>query len=130
MRANNKNRRIVEKRKTSRLHIPLNIEYRVMPKQKIIKEKLTDISGGGVKLTLDSPLKKGERLKTLIYFPEERLPITAFSEVVWCKPRMVNNKKKFDLGVKYVKITPRDRNRFIFVFCEMMINYFILGKFK
>lgn len=119
-----------DRRKAQRLSIPLNIEYKVFPKLKIIKQKLSDISGSGFKLALGHPLRQGERLKTLIYFPEEPLPITAFSEVVRCKTIKINNKKRFNIGLKYLKIIPKDRYRFISLFCEMMVNYFVLGRAK
>jgi len=118
-----------DNRKTHRLKIPLKIEYKLLPRKKILEQSFSeDISGGGFRLSLNRRFNKGDKLKTLIYFPKESCPVTAFSEVVWCKRRLAKNKKIFDAGIKYIKIAPGDRERFVFLFCEMMINYFVLSR--
>ena len=85
-----------------------------------------DVSGGGVGLKVPSPFKKGARLKTLLYFPNEKKPVASLSEVVWCKksPKTHN----YYAGIRHIKIEPRDRERFVFLFCEMMVNYFLLPR--
>lgn len=119
-----------DKRKSERLSIPLKMEYKVLPRQKILIETFSrDISGGGLRITLDHPLKIKDRLKTILYFPNETHPITAISKVIWCK-RNKEDKNAYDIGIKYIKVIPKDRDRFVFLFCEMMVNYFVLGTFR
>lgn len=120
-----------DKRMASRLNIPLKIEYKLLPKQRILKEVfLEDVSGTGLRVSLDQYLSKGSRLKTLLYFPEEKNPVTAFSEVVWCKKKSADKEKLFDVGMKYIKLDQKDKNRFVFLFCDTMINYFISRQLK
>ena len=118
-----------ERRRAERLNIPIQIKYKLLPYKRILQETFSqNISGSGLKLSLGSPLKKGDRLKTLLYFPGDPKPVTAFSKVVWCTGKIKKKRKSFEVGIKHIKIFHKDRERFVFLFCEMMINYFILGK--
>lgn len=120
-----------DKRKTIRLNIPLSIEYKLLPRKRILKQCfLENISGGGLMFTLEHCLNKGDRLKTLIYFPEEPKPVAAFSKVVWCKKISGKDKRNFNVGIKYIKLDPKDKERFVFLFCELMINYFIFRELR
>lgn len=120
-----------DKRMANRLNIPLKIEYKLLPKQRILKEVfLEDISGTGLRVSLNYHLNKGSRLKTLLYFPKEENPVTAFSEVIWCKKRAADKRRLFDVGMKYIKVDQKDKERFAFLFCETMMNYFISRQLK
>lgn len=120
-----------ERRKSQRLNISILIKYRILPKSKILDEIFCqDISGGGLKLCSGTFFKKGERLKTLIHFPDDKKPVSAISKVVWCKKRLSKDKLNYDIGVRHLKIISKDKMRFVFLFCEMMLNYFVLGKGK
>ncbi|MCX5666689.1 MAG: PilZ domain-containing protein [Candidatus Omnitrophica bacterium] len=114
-----------DRRRSSRLDIPLKIEQRLSRGGELLKALSSDISGNGLRFQLHRYLKKGEKLRTSIHFPSDPKPVTAVSEVIWCKEKPASGKKMFDAGIKYVKIIPRDRDRFIFLFCETMINYFM-----
>lgn len=116
-----------DRRKATRLDIRLKIGYKLPLGRKMIIETFSEnVSGKGIRVTLNKKLHKGDRLKTLIYFPKEPKPVTSFSEVVWCKARRLEGRQIFDSGLRYVKISPRDRERFVFLFCELMINYFMI----
>ena len=106
------------------------MQYHFSSKKKtLIEEVFTkDISGGGVGIRLGKPLKVGTRLKTVIYFPNDTRPVSSMSEVVWCRKVSHKGKASFDVGIKHLKIIPRDKERFVYLFCEMMINYFVLSK--
>ena len=113
-----------ERRKAQRLNIPLKIKYRWVAKRGILQEIFTqDISGGGIKIRTDRPFKIGNRLRTLLYFPDEPKPVNIVSQVAWCKKGKIRKKIYFDIGIKHIKIEPPDRERFILLFCEMMINF-------
>lgn len=118
-------KKLIEKRRTERLKVPLQVEYRFSAKRKTLVERIfaNNISGGGIGLILDKPIALGTRLKTLIYFPNDAKPIEIISKVVWCQPKTRNS---FSIGIKHIRIKPKDRERFIFLFCETMINYFLL----
>ncbi len=113
-----------ERRKKQRLNIPLKVKYKWLAKKGILEEVFTrDISGGGMRIRVDKPFKKGGRLKALLYFPEEDKPINVITEVVWCKKRKFKKKNKFDVGIKHVKVAAQDKERFVFLFCETMMNF-------
>lgn len=117
-----------ERRKAQRLGIPLRVEYHLSVRRKTLIEKVftKDVSGSGVRLLLKEPLRPKAKLKTLIYFPNDAQPITSISEVVWCKRQKNIRKPSFIVGIRHLKIMQKDRERFIFLFCETMINYFML----
>jgi len=123
-----KNKKTAEKRRTQRIKVSLPVEYQLMPEKKVLIEKIftRDVSGGGAGLRLEYPLKTGARLKTLLYLPMSKQPVSSISEVVWCRKCSLKNRTYFDVGIRHIKIVSRDRERFIFLFCEMMINYFVL----
>lgn len=122
------NRQFREKRKTQRLNIPIQVKYKLLSKNRVLNETFSqDISGGGVKLRLSNPLKKGVAIKTLLHFPYDKIPITAYTKVARCNRRLVRGKPRYDIGMQYVRINPKDRERFVFRFCEMMINHFVFG---
>lgn len=116
-----------ERRKAQRLNIPLQIKYKLLTKKRILEEVFCqDISGGGLKLRLKESLTVGQRMEVLLYFPNDPNPVTAKSSVVWCKRRLTKKKGPFfDIGVKHIKINPKDKERFVFLFCEMMINFLL-----
>ena len=117
-----------ERRRAQRIKVHLPIEYHLVVKKRRLIEKIfaRDISGGGIGLRLNYPLKPGARLRTLLYFPYDKQPVASVSEVVWCRKCFVRRKACFDIGIKHIKIAARDRQRFVFLFCETMINYFVL----
>lgn len=72
-----------ERRRTQRLNISIPIKYKILPRKRVLEETLChDISGGGIRVTLNYPLKKGIKLKTLLHFPSDPKPIVALSKVV------------------------------------------------
>jgi len=124
-------REIEERRKAQRLNLSIPVKFKFLSKQKILEETFCrDISGGGIKLRLNKPLDKGERLKTLLYFPDDPKPVSAISKVIWCKESQRTRRKEtyFDMGLQHVRIVTKDKKRFVFLFCETMIDYFISDK--
>jgi len=122
--------KVSDRRKAQRLSIPIPVKYKLSRKHALLSQThCSDISGSGIRLKLDEPLVAGDRLKTLLYFPGDKKPVTATSEVIWCRQeKKAKNGKHYFVGVRHLKIDSKDRTRFVFLFCEMMINYFILGQ--
>lgn len=124
--------KFTERRKAQRLKIPILISYKVFPRKKVIDETFSqDISGRGFRLKTAYPLKRGEKFRTLLHFPSSAAPVTAKSEVVWCKEASIKSKygrRHYNIGMRYLTIAPKDRDRFIYLFCEMLLNYFLTGK--
>jgi hypothetical protein len=128
------NRKCVERRKAQRLTIPILMSYKIFPRKKILEETFCqDISGNGFRIKTEYPLKQGDRFKTLLHFPFSSEPITATSEVVWCREIAAKGKcarRSYSIGMRYFKIASKDRERFIYLFCELLLNYFLTGKTK
>jgi c-di-GMP-binding flagellar brake protein YcgR len=123
LRKNMRKKTFKEGRKYQRLKIKLPITYCLAARGRYSKQKLLtrDISGGGVGLKTGYRLKKGTPLKVLMYFPKRKEPILADSRVVWCKK--IKKTKGYNIGIKHIKIALKDREAFIFCFCETMIDF-------
>lgn len=118
---------IKDKRVAQRISVPLRVRYQDLDKKQVSGETYTlDISGGGLRLNLDRPFKKGDMVKTLIYFPYQQTPVTTLNKVIWCRRHPGTSiTETFDIGLKYVNIKSKDRERFLYLFCDMMLNYFV-----
>lgn len=121
-----------DKRKTQRLAIPLRVRYRVISgrnkKNPWQETMICDISGGGMRLQLDYPVEKGSRVDMRIYFPDDPKPVDAIAKSIWCRRKKANKKKiSFDIGLQYAGLKEEDRERFIMLFCGMMVDYFVLS---
>lgn len=118
-----------EKRRSTRVTVPLPIKYEWLSKKDILREALCqNISGSGMMIRADRPLEVGERLNTLFYFPQDAKPINAISEVVWCRKAKSKEEIHFDAGIMHIRIENQDRERFVFLFCETMINFLTANK--
>lgn len=120
-----------EKRRAQRIPIPIKIEYNFLP-QKTLKNAYSstycdNISGTGLGLVFDSYIKRGTRLKLRIHFPGDVQPVTIAAEITWCR-EVAKNKVEpcFRTGVQYVHMDENEKERFTLLFCEMMMDYFIL----
>lgn len=112
-----------ERRKSQRLRLPLKIKYKWSSEKGALQDIFTnDISGGGIRIRSSKLLRKGDRIKSELFFPHNSQPVEVLSEIVWCKKKHLKTKTYFEAGLKHVKILPRDRERFVFLFCETMLN--------
>ena len=120
----------IERRKSVRLRVPLKIEYELKHGKKVLEETFCeDISAGGLRLCLNFPVKEGDAFKTLIHFPSDQKPVEATSQVVWFNKRAEKAKTpKYDVGLRYISICSKDRNRFTYLMCELMLNCFLVNK--
>lgn len=118
-----------ERRQSQRLSVPLKVKYKWLRRKGILQEILTqDISGGGIRIYSETPFKKGDRLKARLYFPNAKKGIRVINEVMWCKKAKSKGKTYYDVGIKHLKIEPRDRERFVFCFCEILLNFLLFSQ--
>lgn len=117
-----------EKRKSQRLNC-LKVKYKLLPNGKFFKEtSVKNISGNGISLLLINSLPRGTKIKSSLYFADNPTnPITTINQVIWCK-KSAKRKGIYCVRMKYIHVTPKDRERFIFLFCETMINLKSLPK--
>ncbi|MDD5069441.1 MAG: PilZ domain-containing protein [Candidatus Omnitrophica bacterium] len=124
-----KNFSLADRRITQRLKLQLKLRYCLIHKRKIIGEAFTkDLSGGGMRFFSLSPLKTGTIIQSQLFFPNQNKPIEIKNRVIRCKKIVYRKKETYELGLSHIKIEKKDQQRFMFLFCEMMINYFILGE--
>ena len=119
-----------ERRRHQRLEAFLEIDYRLVTK--VAKRKSVhcdNMSEGGMKIRLPNSMPEGSKFKTLIHFPDDDKPVGALCEVVWCRRCTDYDKTKlYDIGLRHININRKDKERFAYLFCKMMINSFIFGK--
>ena len=120
-------------RKAQRLLLPVALTYHILPaenrrrsmRNRTISRGLAiarNISGTGLRIALPHPLAIGDRLELAFCFPRDPAPIVAASQVVWCKQRPRGRPPAYEVGLRYVSIRARDRERFIMQCCKTMID--------
>ena len=115
-----------EKRRSQRIGIPLRVCLEGSTKVGRFETSCCDISGGGHKVLLDRELPVGKELKTLLYFPDDPRPILLFGKVAWSKRARTKDKRElYYNGIQHVRVSKKDNERFIFNFCDTMINFFM-----
>ena len=96
-------------------------------KRKTYKILSEDISGTGLGFVLTEPVEIGDKINLSIYFPEETKPVDATCVIIRCNEFVQDEKTYYRAGTKYLKIRNKDKERFVFLFCEHMLNYSIFG---
>jgi c-di-GMP-binding flagellar brake protein YcgR len=98
-----------ERRRYRRLHAPILIRpvsalaYRA-------KQKVNDISLGGLRAYSDEEQKPGRRLELELFFSDET-SATVLAEVVWVIPLAEGAPARFDVGLRFVDANPEDLER-------------------
>jgi carbohydrate-selective porin OprB len=98
-----------ERRRYRRLHAPILIRpvsalaYRA-------KQKVNDISLGGLRAYSDEEQKPGTRLELELFFSDET-SATVLAEVVWVTPLAEGSPARFDVGLRFVDARPDDLDR-------------------
>jgi len=89
---------------------------------------LNDISGGGMGLHLKHSLKKGQSIEAFIYFSQTPEPVRVNAKVMWCKKMDSAEKEEtYAIGLQYEDFNREEKEKFILLFCETMVNYFTLS---
>jgi hypothetical protein len=117
----------MERRKAQRLnaHVPIRYSFYLNKRAMSSPIAADNISGTGLGVTLKEPAAKGVKLKVLIYFSDDQRPIASTSRVMWCKKIPKKEGNLFKIGMRHVRIDTKDKDRFVFLFCETMLNYFM-----
>jgi len=118
-----------ERRKYVRSDGLVLVNYRIPEIQMESKSSAFDISGAGVRITVDKELKAGIPVEMEIYLPGDSQPIPAKGEVVWaekCKPspyrvnelgkekeetQIAPKKEYFYTGIKFTVIDENNKSR-------------------
>lgn len=84
------------------------------------KSSAFDVSGAGLRITVDKQLAAGAQIEMELYLPGNSQPILARGRIVWsqkCKQETVNiqasAKEYFFAGIKFTAIDENNRERII-----------------
>ena len=114
-----------ERRRYVRLDTRLKIHYRILQVSPTPTSTETlDISGGGIRIFLNEPLKVGTLLELEIFLPNDAKPIRCQGKLVWVEEFSIyqgakEERKELEGGVEFTHITPEGQ--------DSIIQYVILG---
>ena len=74
------------------------------------RRQATDISMGGIRIFADEAPATGDRLELELFLPDST-ELECTVEVVWVEDLPEGSPARHDVGVKFVRITPEDRQR-------------------
>ena len=99
---------MLEKRKFIRLRAPLGVVYRVVRKNKRLKQQasfIKDIGGAGACLYCKEELRQGDLIQMEIQIPHLTEPIKATGEVAWTHLRPEH--EYHEVGVRFRDAAPK-----------------------
>jgi hypothetical protein len=74
------------------------------------RRRALDVSLGGLRIYADDPPKAGDRLELELFLPDQS-ELVCTVEVVWVEDLPEGSPARHDVGVKFVSIDARDRER-------------------
>ena len=74
------------------------------------RRKAVDVSLGGLRVYADDPPMPGDRLELELFLPDQS-EVVCTVEVVWVDGLPEGSPARHDVGVKFVSISPADRER-------------------
>ena len=74
------------------------------------RRKAVDVSLGGLRVYADDPPMSGDRLELELFLPDQS-EVVCTVEVVWVEQLPEGSPARYDVGVKFVTISPGDRER-------------------
>ncbi|MDP2921359.1 MAG: PilZ domain-containing protein [Candidatus Omnitrophota bacterium] len=102
-----------ESRKFVRIEWPVVIKYKTAEEPRTQDQIVgKDISEGGARFVVYERLMKGTGLELQLEVPFDSMPISARGNVAWIRKIGEENEKKFEIGVIFTEINPRDQKRF------------------
>jgi hypothetical protein len=112
----------VEKRRFPRLSVSLHVRFKVINNTPEAEElakgreaqpsKSTNVSKGGVALSTEYRLAKGDLVKVELVLPGSIKPVKAFAEVKWCAAAKEGDKDgAFRAGILFMALRREDEER-------------------
>ena len=96
------------RRKFPRLEVP--VFYRTKTSAPADRRQALDSSLGGVRLYADQPHALGQVLELELFLPGHG-ELSCGAEVVWLEALPMGAPARFEVGVKFVRISPEDQAR-------------------
>lgn len=113
-----KKKKGVDRRRAERLPIKMKVCYKAPRSKTPWKDaSCKDISGVGIGLLLNEPLKANSKVEMMLYSNDDSKPIWVSCKVVWCgqAPR-----HKYRAGVEIVKV--KEMTRFVNFICTQLMS--------
>ncbi|MCK4993542.1 MAG: PilZ domain-containing protein [Candidatus Omnitrophica bacterium] len=96
------------KRDSSRFQEPIALRHRAQDAETVEVSEVKNISAGGLRITTANRLDIGSKLNMEVNVPKSLRPYYAQGEVVWLKEAEDSRDKKFDMGVKFLRIISKN----------------------
>ncbi len=97
-----------DRRKFPRLALP--VFYRSVLSTAADRRRTVNLSLGGVRLYADHAHALGESLELELFLPDHSALVCG-AEVVWLESLPMDAPARFEVGVKFVRISPEDQAR-------------------
>ncbi|TMB32720.1 MAG: hypothetical protein E6J58_22640 [Deltaproteobacteria bacterium] len=97
-----------DRRKFHRVNAP--VFCRPVGQPLFSRRKAVDVSLGGLRVYADDPPMSGDRLELELFLPDQS-EVMCTVEVVWVEALPEGSPARYDVGVKFVTISPVDRER-------------------
>jgi len=97
-----------DRRKFHRVNAP--VFCRPVGQPLFSRRKAVDVSLGGLRVYADDPPMSGDRLELELFLPDQS-EVMCTVEVVWVEELPEGSPARYDIGVKFVTISPGDRER-------------------
>jgi c-di-GMP-binding flagellar brake protein YcgR len=98
----------VDRRQFPRLDAP--VFCRPVGRPLFGRRRAADISLGGIRLFADEAPAEGDRMELELFLPDSS-EVVCTVEVVWVEDLPEGSPARYDVGVKFVRITPDARDR-------------------
>lgn len=105
---------VEERRKFVRLDARVRVKYRVLKKGRTQESFTKDLSGGGIRLSINEKLAVATPLALEIKIPGEARPILAEGRAVWSREVSDEGKTgRFDTGIAFTKIDSMNQGKIL-----------------
>ena len=107
------NQATVEKREELRLNILVSCILRFSTTDKGKEYSTRNISSGGICVILSHPIEINKKVLITLKLPDDSPPVTAMGRVAWNYKYNLDMKggSRYDVGIRFVKITDKDTKR-------------------
>ena len=109
-----------ERRRYVRANGLLLVNYKIPQLQLEGKSSAYDVSGSGVRITVDKKLKLGSLVEMEIYLPGNSQPILAKGEIIWtqrcatkAESQITPQKEYLYVGIKFTSIDENNKNKIV-----------------
>lgn len=96
-----------EKRRAARLQESFIVRHRALEEKSVEQTQANNISIGGMLLETDTSFEIGRKLNMEVNVPRSLEPYYVQGEVVWLQEAKAGAEKKFDMGIRFLRIIPK-----------------------